>query len=167
MIKAAILLDIDNCIANDGGRIPHIRWYLEDPFDRYDAYHQLSPWDAVGNRDLFEGRAERIFMLTSRPLTYRVMTVEWLRRAGVAFEHLLMRNPHDHRSSLAVKRDQMRSLGEYNLTLADVIGAYDDRPEICAMYREHGLRAEVHALHNVCAYINPKTGFNHAAGKAA
>jgi hypothetical protein len=161
-----IILDIDNCIADDGWRIKTIDWRDTDPFRRYHTYHQLSPWDAVGNRDLFEVVRKRIVVLTSRPVHYRAMTEEWLDRAEVPVKHLLMRNDVDFRPSLAVKASQLGWLwADYGIHLAQIDCAYDDREEILAMYRAHGLRTELRALHNICAYANPLTGINHATGQ--
>lgn len=160
-----VLLDIDNCIANDGWRIPSIDWRDADLFRRYHEYHLLAPWDECGNFDLFTGREERIVLLTSRPLFYRRSTQEWLQRHGVNYAHLFMRNNWDHRPSLHIKRGQLEALFEYGIDIRhQIVCAYDDRPEICVMYREHGIRAEVRALHDVCAYSNPITKANHVDG---
>jgi len=160
-----LILDIDNCIADDGWRIPQIDWGTDDAFRRYHFYHQLAPWDNAGNRDLFIGREEGLIIFTSRPVHYRAMTLEWLQRVGVKVEHLLMRNDNDVRPSIHVKRSQLGWLGEYDVRLAQIACAYDDRPEILKMYRAHGLRAELRALHDICAYTNPHTGVNHATGQ--
>lgn len=167
MIRKTILLDIDNCISDDGWRIPLIDWSNPDPFMRYHEYQIRSPQDLPGNTDLFLGHKGRIFLLTSRPLSYRPVTLLWLHAVGVPFEAILMRNNNDHRSSVDVKRSQLLSLPEYGVEMKDIVCAYDDRPEICAMYREHGLHAKVRSIHSVCAYVNPHTGVNHANGEKA
>lgn len=158
------ILDIDNCIADDGWRVPRIEWSNNDLFARYHAYHQLAAWDAPGNFGLFLGADLELFVLTSRPLHYRVTTAEWLRRVGCKFSQLIMRNDNDFRHSLAVKEAQLKSvLVECGVSAIEC--AYDDRPEIVEMYRSYGLKAEVRSLHDVCAYINPITGVNHADGR--
>lgn len=165
MNQRARILDLDNCISNDGWRIPRIRWDAPTPFLRYHDYQLLSPWDKIGNTDLFKGYPGQLVIFTSRPVLYRASTVEWLERHRIK-AHLIMRNDNDHRSSMHVKETQLTQLWNYGIDLSDVDCAYDDRPEICAMYREHGMIAEVRSLHSVCAYINPKTGHNHANGQA-
>ena len=158
------ILDLDGCIAHDAWRIPEIAWHHPDPFRRYDRYHQLSPWDACGNEDLFRDRPERILIFTSRPVIYRTLTEEWLKRTELRYAHLLMRNNDDHRPSAALKRAQLGWLAEYGVRLSEIVCAYDDRPEIISMYEAAGLRAELRALHEVSAYLNPLTGINHADG---
>lgn len=161
-----ILLDIDNCISDDGWRINRIDWGTYDKFYRYHAYHMLAPWDACGNRDLFEheGGRRHVVLLTSRPVHYRVHTVEWLQRNGVWYSHLLMRNDHDHRPSTSIKRSMVESLIEYGIHRSQIECAYDDREEVCAMYRSLGIKAEQRSLHSISAYHNPVTGMNHADG---
>lgn len=153
-----IILDLDNCIADDEWRIPRIQWQHTDPHRRYHEYHMLAPWDKVRNRDLFKGE-EPVTIFTGRSLLYREFTVEWLRRAGVAVAHLLMRNNNDHRSSVQLKRTQLQHLiNFYGVPMNAIERAYDDRPEIVEMYRAHGLQAEVRAIHGTDAYTNPTNG---------
>ena len=151
-----IILDLDGCIANDAWRIPRIAWQHADPSRRYHDYHSLAPWDESGNRELFAGRAGSIAILTARPVMFRAATVEWLARAGVRWEHLIMRNDGDHMPSAALKSKQLDwLLNHYGVELADIEKAYDDRPEVIEMYTQRGLRAERKWLHEVCAYTRP------------
>lgn len=164
MSKQFIILDLDNCIADDAHRVPAIRWTQRDNFLRYHDYHLLAPWDAVANNDLFEGRRERIIIFTARPVLYRASTVEWLKRNRVPHEHIIMRNNHDHRRSTEVKRQMLRWLVEnYDVALEEVACAYDDRQEIVDMYLAAGVPAERRAVSEEAdAYKNPLTGANHA-----
>src|SRR5579862_9309588 len=100
---SALILDLDNCIADDGWRIRYINWKHPDLFVRYHQYHSLSPWDQIGNRELFQSTPHRVFILTARPVLYREMTEEWLRRNGVTYAAMLMRNNHDTRHGVALK----------------------------------------------------------------
>lgn len=153
-----IILDLDNCIADDEWRIPHIQWQHTDPHRRYHSYHMLAPWDKVKNRELFKGRGP-IAIFTGRALLYREFTVEWLKRAGVEVAHLLMRNNHDRRTSVELKRTQLQHLiSFYGVPMNSIERAYDDRPEIVDMYRAHGLQAEVRFIHSADAYTNPHSG---------
>lgn len=151
-----IILDIDNCIADDRWRIPRIEWQFSDPNRRYHAYHSLAPWDEPGNRDLFAGRTSGIAIFTARPTLYNAATREWLARAGVRWTHLLMRNTTDHSHSIDLKAKQLQwLLSEYGVKHSEIEAAYDDRPDVVEMYRAAGLRAEVRAIHDVCAYTPP------------
>lgn len=153
-----IILDIDNCIADDEWRIPRIEWQFPVPLDRYRVYHELAPFDQCYNKHLFVG--EEAIIMTARPVMYRVATEEWLRRSGVNPVHILMRNNNDHRSSLAVKTQQLGWLlsGAYPVTKDQITKCYDDRADIVRMYRYFGLDAEVAFIHQTSAFKNPTTG---------
>lgn len=152
-----IILDLDNCVADDEWRIERIEWRYPNPMQRYHAYHSLCGWDKVKNRELFRG--QDCAVLTARPLFYTHITTEWLKRAGIAAKHLLMRNDNDFRASLDVKRMQTQHLFTfYGVAMNEIKAAYDDRPEIVDMYKALGLPAEVRAIHSTCSYTNPTTG---------
>ena len=151
-----IILDLDNCIADDAWRIPRINWQKTGDA-RYHDYHMLCAFDAVGNKRLF-AHENHVLILTGRPVMVRATTAEWLRRVGVNYLHLVMRNDGDQSPSAALKRKQVLWLRDfYGVELSDVRIAYDDREDICAMYRDLGLRAQCVSIHSVCAYTNPLT----------
>lgn len=157
-----IILDLDNCIADDRARIPLIRWDLAGDA-RYHAYHLALGEDPLANEHLFRGWEPNILIFTGRPTAYRAATMCWLERHRVAYRHLLMRNPNDPRSSAQVKLQQLAWVEDYyGIYLPAVHCAYDDREDICAMYRTAGVRAERVAIHDVCAYTNPLTKEAHA-----
>ena len=142
-----IILDLDNCIADDEWRLPMIRWQHPNVFMRFHDYHSLAAFDRVHNEHLFRERSELILILTSRPVFYRAATEEWLRRNHVPFKYLLMRNNDDHRPSPALKAAQLLWLPEYDVTLEQIVAAYDDRAPIVEYYRSVGLKAERHFIH--------------------
>jgi hypothetical protein len=149
-----IILDLDNCISDDGWRISRI--LPAGTPHRHHAYHSLLAWDRYVPDDIIEraNRAhERIAILTSRPQMYRPATEEWLRRNGVRYSALLMRDNVDNRHSIDVKYQQVQWLlsGEYGPASVSAISmAYDDRSEIVDMYREEfGLRVTQHSIHQI------------------
>lgn len=166
MDRKPVLLDIDNCISDDGWRISFIDWRAPDLNRRYHEYLLRAPWDVLANADLVRHDRPIIFF-TSRPLNYRGLTVEWLSRQRIQWQHLLMRNDNDQRSSLSVKRWQLEQLVHYDVDITTIHHAYDDRPEIVEMYRTYGISASVRAIHSACAYVNPLTGHNHCNGEKA
>lgn len=154
---SAIILDLDNTIANDGWRIPAIDWTQTDPMRRYHRYHSLAPWDKIGNTELFSSTPHDIIILTARPGMYRPTTEEWLRRNNVPWRILLMRNNNDNRPSVELKRHQLVWLSDvYGVDLEDIVAAYDDREDVCEMYTAQGITAHVTPIHNVCAYTKPR-----------
>lgn len=155
---SVIILDIDNCIADDSWRIPRINWEIEDPFVRYHDYHSLSAFDVAHNHDLFLGFKGDIVIFTARPIIYRPATQEWLKRNGVAHSVLMMRDMDDHRHSVELKKAQLEAmLGNSNLTIDKIKGAFDDRPDVIEMYKSMGIEgAQLRCIHDVCAYTKPK-----------
>lgn len=147
-----IILDLDNCIADDSWRIPRISWQHTDPLRRYHDYHQLSAWDTLQNADI-AFHADEIAIFTGRPIMFRTITEEWLLRRGVKYRHLLMRNDNDFRPSEIVKLQQLNNLlSVYDVELSDITMAYDDRPEIVQMYWSSNVPAQVRAIHSIDAY---------------
>lgn len=155
-MKKFIILDIDNTIANDAWRIPKINWSIENPAARYHDYHSLSAWDEPGNTELFIGSQHNIAVFTARPVAYRATTEEWLKRAGVEYNILIMRGEDDHRHSRDLKRHQLHSLlAHFDTGYGMIEAAYDDREDVIEMYRKFGINAHVRPIHNVCAYTRP------------
>lgn len=140
--------DIDNCLADDGWRIPFIRRDVDHPWDRYFDYHDLCIFDQPGRTQRMLFRALSFFsrpvFITARPEAWRYHTTDWIEyhlklRAPV----LLMRRNDDHRPSVQIKREHVRQL------MAErhkIFAAFDDHAEIITMYRELGLRARHMAI---------------------
>lgn len=143
-----IILDLDNCISDDGWRIKYINWHREDLDGRWFPYHQLSGFDALANSDLLATK-EQIIICTTRPVAFRPLTEEWLRRNGVQPVHLLMRNNNDRRASVSVKREQVEWLHTlYGVAPGSILHAYDDRTEVVHMYRSLGIPATRKTAHH-------------------
>lgn len=152
-MSVSIILDIDNCCSDDSWRIPRIRWDIEDTELRYDDYHSLSPWDAPGNFDLWQGHNHGIIIMTARPERFRAITEEWLRRAGIKLEIIMMRNNGEYGPSVDIKAAQLKTLEAIGYKIPfDIVMAFDDHPGVIAMYKKHGVPGEVRAIHNVSAY---------------
>lgn len=150
-----IILDLDNCIADDEWRIPLIDWHQQDPTKRYHEYHLAAGADACFNRHIFENENAAIF--TARPEQYRAATGAWLERNQVSCRHLFMRGDHDHRTSRAVKAGQLVQLSQlYDQDLRRLVTvACDDREDIVAMYNGAGLNGQRIWIHTTCAYTPP------------
>lgn len=153
---SVIILDLDNCIADDSWRIPKINWAAEDPLNRYHDYHSLSGFDTAHNHDLYINTRCDIVIFTARPIMYRALTEEWLRRHGVGYQLLMMRDMDDHTPSLDLKRKQLMALfNNTDIRSGDIVGAFDDRPDVVAMYATFGIPSQVKFVHDVCAYTKP------------
>jgi len=152
-----VILDLDNCIADDAWRIPKINWQKSNPMERYHDYHSLSGFDRLGNQDILtRHESDEMIIFTARPVLYSALTQEWLRRNEVNYEYLVMRNNNDHCHSLELKRKMLHWLPDiYGIPLDKIIAAYDDRSDVVAMYKEEGIPSFQREIHNVCAYTKP------------
>lgn len=150
-MRNVMIFDLDNCLSDDGWRIHLIDRFENDNWQRFYSYHCACVHDEPANLDKILPDTRRA-IFTARPAFFHAPTVDWLARAGVHFDWLLMRNNHDTRMSIDVKRTQLGwfTSGEYDgVTIHDIVKAYDDRPEIVAMYHEYDLDAEVLAIHQI------------------
>jgi len=157
-MKPHIIVDLDNCIADDAWRIPKINWAKSNPMERYHDYHLLSGFDRPGNLEIFNAHPDAsVIIFTARPVHYHAVTREWLKRHAIDYEFLVMRNNDDHRPSLELKRMMLHWLPHaYDVQLDWIVGAYDDRADVVAMYKQHGINAHCRGIHNVCAYTKPE-----------
>lgn len=165
-----VIFDIDNCLADDGWRIPLIDWTKQDIDERYDAYHRAGRLDASPHSLMVQQWAQThipIF-LTARPLKYREDTVWWIEHVlGIFCYILITRNNNDNRPSVQLKGDMVVSLHEYGLShLGKIDHAYDDREDVCAMYVERfGFNVTRLAIHNICAMTPPSLAAPFTIGK--
>lgn len=128
MKPPAYIFDVDGTLALRGDRDP------------YDASHAIE--DRV-NEDVgrmlsliyYDYRAD-IFIVTGRSARHRDVTERWLRVSGIPFDQLYMRADDDNRPDHVVKRE---ILHEHILPRYKVLGVFDDRDSVVAMWREEGL----------------------------
>lgn len=146
--KRFIILDLDNCIANDAWRIPLIRWDKTDLTERYDDYHAASYLDEPGNQHLYRGTGLQCAIFTARSDIYMDQTAEWLTVNGVPWRYLIMRKEGDRLPSPELKSMQLDSFLETHHKF-EIEMAYDDRPDVIAMYKRRGVKAERRWIHEV------------------
>ena len=77
----------------------------------------------------------KAILITGRPEEYRHPTEAWLARHGVRHSKLLMRRSGDRRPDTVVKRELLDQVGRERVAFA-----IEDKPAVCEMYRECGLR---------------------------
>jgi phosphoglycolate phosphatase-like HAD superfamily hydrolase len=83
----------------------------------------------------------RLAFLTGRPESIRAQTRDWLVKhcRGAAGSDLLMRPSGDHRPDYVVKRELLAQLRGLYPSLP-ILGVFEDRRQVVAMYRAQGLR---------------------------
>ena len=143
-----IICDIDNCIADDEWRIRHINHGMsfDDPL-RFSDYHQLAGFDELCNREILMGRGGKIVFFTGRPVGFRALTTEWLRRQDIKYAALVMRAPQDIRPCAEVKRDMLRMMLK-QVNRKDIVCAYDDRQEVIEVYKAYQIKVQRTKIHD-------------------
>lgn len=138
-LPEAVLLDVDGTACDVTG----IRHLLAGP-GRYDAFHRASV-NCPPNRWVLDeihqhhaaGRA--ILVVTARQARYRNVTAFWLAMHQVPSEAMFMRADNDNRPDQIVKREILAKIR----TRWRPVHAYDDRPEVVALWESEGIPVTV------------------------
>lgn len=159
-MKDLIILDIDNCISDDRHRIQYIQWGEPDLDKRYYEYHSKCFFDEFNESARYFFNTYHVCLFTARPIYFEKQTREWLAKNGIDNQDnytLFMRKENDYRKSVKVKKEFLNDLltKYFSVSKKNIKMAYDDRPEIVAMYLEEGIPAQIMKIHDVCAYTNP------------
>lgn len=106
----------------------------------FDAFHQASefcpPNDHVvraARRAQDEGHIN--IVCTGRMERHRALSRRWLKKHDVPYAYLWMRADGDYRKDFVVKRDMLLAAR----IAFDIVGVWDDRPEVIEMWENHGL----------------------------
>lgn len=141
-----ILVDLDNCLSDDSWRIPLVKWEHDNLFLRYHPYHMAIPGDNVANGHMVT-TTERVVITTSRPVQYKWLTRMWLDYHKINYAALLMREREDGElTSPEVKRKAVQTIRRVQPGTI-ITMAYDDRPDVIAMYQQEGIPAQHVAIH--------------------
>ncbi len=132
--KPVVIVDIDGTLADVRHRLHHLRGRRKDWHGFFEAMDADTPIAGVVRWVQNLPPDYRVVVVTGRPEQYRERTLRWLRRQAIPFESLHMRRHGDHRSDFVVKAELLRELD------SQVAFAIDDRPPVCRMWREHGIR---------------------------
>ena len=138
-LPEAVLFDMDGTLCDVRG----IRHLIDGP-GSFHAFHRASascPPNpevvAAAQREHAAGRA--VLVVTARLHRYRNLTAMWLALNGVPSDGMWMRADQDFRPDVAVKADILKRIrGLYT-----VVGAWDDRPEVVALWRSEGIPVTV------------------------
>ena len=141
-MKKLIIFDLDGTLADCSHRLAHI---LKRPKD-WDSFYAECEKDepnseviAIAKGVVHTGDCV-VQVWTGRPSAYRQPTEQWLILHGLdalTGKNLLMRNVNDRRKDYEVKeewlvREQRRG--------KQILAVFEDRNQVVAMYRSHGLR---------------------------
>jgi hypothetical protein len=136
------IIDLDSTISDDRWRQHHIDITIDNPMQRYHNYHLLAGFDDIANEQLFRPVAPgKLIITTSRPEFYAAITFEWLNRHNIK-GIVLFRPTKCTWSSSALKQEQINTLRlRFGIKPEDIEVAYDDRHEVCAMYKKNKINA--------------------------
>lgn len=157
-----VIFDIDNCISDDGWRIPLIDWTPGiSPDERYRLYHENAHLDKPRNLEVFVTWMRmpdtRIVFMTARPEPLRFITERWLLRYfRITMPRLMMRELGNHSRSTILKYRMLRTLQASFAPGDAILHAYDDRQDVVDMYNRNLIPASVLKVHDLCAYTPPE-----------
>lgn len=144
-----VLLDLDNCVAEDAWRKQYIRGEGEDlglsGDDLFFDYHTLSAFDKAEAGwvipELERLGNPSIFISTGRPERWRLLTSYWIARNlpfTADISAIFMRDNGDNGGNHEVKRN----LARFILARGQrIVAAYDDNVKSIAEYRKLGIPA--------------------------
>lgn len=132
----AIVFDMDG-VLSDASRRQH---FLERPFRDWESF-----FDACGDDELIDEVARlldllddelRIVLLTARPIRVQPQTLGWLKRYGLRWDLLIMRDYGDYMASREFKRLTVGELRGYGF---DLRLAFEDDVRNVEMFRDEGV----------------------------
>ena len=135
-----VIVDLDGTIANIDHRLHYIKQDKPDWDSFYAACSQDTPNVGVVEwlRAINEDPNYEIYIVSARRASTLWDTHEWLIFYDVPYQHLhIVRDYKDFRPDDVLKSEFLDSILRDGFEIAFVI---DDRPTVCAMWREHGLK---------------------------
>lgn len=137
-----IILDLDNCIADDLWRRHYIVGDEPDPDLKWHMYYVMSVYDNPPDLNFLPSiqRSGKIIIVTSRPERYRRHTSSWLDQHGLWAYDVYMREDYDYRPTTELKLMLARKAIEKH---GACVRAYDDRADVVSTYRKAGIPASI------------------------
>ena len=130
-LEECIIVDVDGTLAHIDPANPR------SPYDASRAMDDLLD-DAVANVvTMAYGHGYKIVVLTGRSAGHLGVTKEWLATNGIDYDEIYSRAEGDNRADYVIKRELFDGhiKGRYNVKYV-----IDDRPQVCRMWRELGLK---------------------------
>ncbi len=130
-----VLVDMDGTLADVTHRLHYIKSAKKDWKRFFQCMHEDPPNQVVMEWVRNLAPEYRVVIVTGRPDLYRQQTIDWLARHDVCYDAILMRREGDHRPDYVVKKEVLGSVDRERVAFV-----IDDRPNVCDMWRECGLR---------------------------
>lgn len=149
-----VIFDLDGTLADITHRLHYIKAPEFDaktmtPFDvdrivdfkpNWDSFNMACLGDSLKN-DIYnllltvQHIGKRVAIFSGRSELAKERTVEWLKRCGIKYDLLCMRQPKDYRSDTEIKKEMF----EKHFNKKDIWFIVDDRDKVVNMWRELGL----------------------------
>ena len=139
---SAIIVDIDETLANTGHRVHFVKQKPRDWDSYYAGMDEVNLWCREIVMAMF-CRRKKILFVTGRPEKYRLTTIDWIKSSafngispGPATWELLMRPDDDFRPDNVLKKEiwEREIKDKY-----DVLFVIEDRLRVVQMWRSIGL----------------------------
>lgn len=131
--------DLEECIIVDiDGTLSHIDKL--NPRNVYDASRAMEDIldDAVSNVvGMAYQNGYRVIIFSGRNRKHQEVTERWLRGHGVNYDEIHLRKDDDRRADTIVKKEMYQAFVQGKYHVKYII---DDRPSVCRMWRELGLK---------------------------
>lgn len=143
-IKHCFIFDIEKTLANDCDRqhlIPkdpkcHEDWGLYQDQFKHDQI-LFGPMTVARSLQVL---GSEVIISTGLPMQLHMVINDWLLKHGLICKHIFMRTIDDQQcmtSSVDLKQAHLDIIREH--LCYKVAGAFDDREDICQMYRDNGI----------------------------
>lgn len=136
-----VIFDLDGCLADDRWRRPLIDLAADDPWGAYHAECHKDPF--INSHLICDLPAHFMpIIFTARPERFREQTERWLREVAKLIPWwIFMRRDDCRKTSPELKEDYLNSLFNFGVKRCEIVCAFDDREDVLAVYKKHGIRA--------------------------
>ena len=133
----AIIVDLDGTLCNVDHRVSHVRKQEKD----WKAFNEGMVDDGIYKWcfELIESMRKqdyKIILVTGRDDSYRLQTIDWLKKYNVSYDELYMRVESDHRADDLIKKEIYENSIQKKYKVLFVL---EDRLSVVKMWREIGL----------------------------
>lgn len=128
-LPAAVICDIDGTLAHMNGN--------RGPYDWGKVYADELDYHVAHLVQCYHYGGLKVILLSGRDAICRAETERWLTDHSIPFDQLHMRSHDDMRSDVIVKRELF---DEHIRDKYHVWAVIDDRPKVCRMWRDLGLK---------------------------
>ena len=135
--KPVVIVDMDGTLADVKHRLHFIRGKGKPNWKKFfQEQRHDRPIKSILKTVCDLASENEIVIVTGRPEQYLHETEQWLRKYKVPYSRIFMRPVGDHRPDFLVKRDILqKKIGKKR-----VVMVFEDRPRVCEMYRQAGLK---------------------------